>query len=256
MLNTVNEQPSFIVQNVTLGYHFVSDIGLSFGPREVKDLTWEDEAIIKKSRNLKDSIRSGILKQLSQEEYDKTLDLQYQKEKKQLLRDQKDKNVYKKVKVDDKDIDADTFDLNKGKQKSEELDLTGTANHPMSYVAAYEIAAGMAMDRGDELTAEEFGEMVENNPGLVPKLLAQTKSSASDFEIERKSYYAVPGGDVSNSAGVVQAKMMNLNRDAMQSLSSERLADKTGYIRDALDLDADPDGNDEFAEEIDLLDED
>ena len=43
MNESVNQEPeSFIVQNVTLGPHYVSDIRLNFGPLQAIDLTWED----------------------------------------------------------------------------------------------------------------------------------------------------------------------------------------------------------------------
>jgi len=84
MTNSSTERETFIVQNITLGWHSVSDIGLLFAPTEVKDLTWEDENVIRRSRNLKDSIRNGILRKLSPEEYEKTMEMQYQKETSQV----------------------------------------------------------------------------------------------------------------------------------------------------------------------------
>ena len=55
--SVVEDRPSFIVQNITPFYHVCSDINLTWGPREVKDLTWEDPMIIKRSSNLKNSLR-------------------------------------------------------------------------------------------------------------------------------------------------------------------------------------------------------
>lgn len=247
-----NEKPSFIVQNVTLGYHFVSDINLQFSPKEVKDLTWEEEAFIKRSKDLKDSLRTGILKKLSQEEYDKTMEMQYQKERKQLLREQKNKDKYEKVKINDKDFEADTFDVAKSKRKSSELDLTGTANHPMSYVAAYEIASNLAAERGDELTAEEFSEIVEQNPNIVPQLLSQTKTAQNSKE--HKVFYAVPQGEFSNSVGVVEGKMINYNKE-FRGASSDSIMEKSAYIQDALDLSGysgDDSSDSDYASESDL----
>ena len=41
MNESVNPEPeSFIVQNVTLGPHYVSDIRLNFGSLQAIDLTW------------------------------------------------------------------------------------------------------------------------------------------------------------------------------------------------------------------------
>ena len=249
--SAVQERKTFIVQNITLNYHCVSDIGLNFSPREVKDLTWEDDIIIRKSMNLKESLRNGILKELSQEEYDKTMEMQYQKEKKQLLRDQQNKKTeYEKIKIDDKDVMADTFDLNKSKRKTGELDLTGNANHPMSYVAAYEIASNIANDRGDVLTAEEFADLVEENPRIVESLLSQTKSAS--VEKNHKVFYAIPTGDNANSIGVVQGKMTNYNRDAKYAgLEHNDNVAVTSYIKDAVDFNV-SDNDTEFAEEINL----
>lgn len=259
MATASNEQEeSFIIQNITLGYHFVSDIGLQFAPREVKDLTWEDPIIIKKSRNLKDSLRSGVLKKLSLAEYEKTMDLQYQKEKKQLLREQEKKTQYRKLKDrEGKELVAETFDVDKAVRKQRaELDIAGTANHPMSYVAAYEIAQNLATDNGDVLTAEEFAGMVDKDPEIVPRLLSRTKQASS--EQGHKAYYALPPSDYSFDTGVGQGKMTNYNRDLL-NVGDQDTYSAVDKIRDAVDLDGpyDPDGEDggyedgeDFAEEI------
>ncbi len=247
------EKPTFIVQNVTLSYHYVSDINMQFAPREVKDLTWDDENIIKKSRNLKDSLRSGILKKLTPEEYEKTMEMQYQKEKKQLLREQQQNEQFEKMRVADKEIDAETFDINKSKKKSGELDLSGTANHPMSYVAAYEIAANLAADHGDVLSAEEFAEIVEGNPNIVPQLLSQNKSASLNAQSFKKVYYAQPQGEHSNSVGVVESRMTNYNQQTGYTNDALELKHKASYIKDAVnfdDFDNSGDSNEDFAETI------
>jgi len=215
--NTViNQEPeSFIVQNCTLSYHFVSDIGLSFAPKEVKDLTWEDPTIIKKSRNLKDALRMGYLIKLTPEQYEKTLDLQYKKEKKQLERDQQRKATYSKQKNQKgNDMVAETMDLEKASRKNvNELDITGTANHPMSVVQAYAIAASKAQDKGDVLTAEEFLQFVEQHPNVVAKLLSETRVATASTK--GQAYYAQPRGDVNSETGVMKANMRNINRDML-----------------------------------------
>ena len=212
----VNQEPeSFIVQNCTLSYHFVSDIGLSFAPKEVKDLTWEDPTIIKKSRNLKDALRTGYLIKLTPDQYEKTLDLQYKKEKKQLERDQQRKATYSKQKNQKgNDMVAETVDLEKASRKNvNELDITGTANHPMSVVQAYAIASAKAQDRGDVLTAEEFLQFVEQHPNVVSKLLSETRVATASSK--GQAYYAQPRGDVNSETGVMKASMRNINRDML-----------------------------------------
>jgi hypothetical protein len=60
---------SFIIQNVTLGPHFVSDVRLNFGPLQAIDLTWEDAKVIKASKDLRNSLRLGLIKQISAEQF-------------------------------------------------------------------------------------------------------------------------------------------------------------------------------------------
>jgi len=273
MANSSAERETFIVQNITLGWHSVSDIGLTFAPTEVKDLTWEDENVIKRSRNLKDSIRNGILRKLSEAEYEKTMEMQYQKEKKQLMREQQQKENFRKLKTDDKILDVDTIDLEKGKRKSGELDISGTASHPMSYVTAYEIASRYHEDQGEVLTAEEFAHIVESDPGIVPKLLAQR--TASNNQKTSNAYYTVPANDSANHTGVVKAQMTSLNKEAKDmsdvtledvTMKANLLRDIVGFddfdddgelgIKDAVDFDVDINSDDmDFAEEIIIDDE-
>ena len=263
--SAVDERPSFIVQNITPFYHVCSDINMTWGPREVKDLTWEDPMIIKRSSNLKNSLREGTLRQLNETEYEKTIKLQYQKEKKQLMREQKNKSEYRNMKVDDKEFEADTFDLEKGRKKHDTIDITGTANHPMSYVTAFEIAQNIATERGDLLTAEEFSTMVETNPNIVPALLSSTRQAEAEKQ-SKPAYYASPMGDGNTaSAGVVKTSMKTLNRNAMMLPDDGEIEMKANYImdsigydesdpvyqRDSVDLDLDvSDDDSDFAEEI------
>lgn len=270
----INQEPeSFIVQNCTLSYHFVSDIGLSFAPKEVKDLTWEDPIIIKKSRNLKDALRTGYLIKLTPDQYEKTMDLQYKKEKKQLERDQQRKATYSKQKNQKgNDMVAETMDLEKASRKNvNELDITGTANHPMSVVQAYAIASAKAQDRGDVLTAEEFLQFVEQHPNVVSKLLSETKVATASSK--GQAYYAQPRGDVNSETGVMKASMRNINRDMLNldddpdyELVEEKMygildvedfeeIDGQGFAENDFDLTEDTEDEDQdFAEEI-IIDE-
>ena len=81
---------SFIIQNVTLGPHYVSDLRIQFDPLAVVDLTWEDPKIVKASKDLRNSLRMGLLKQISQQQWETILEKQSFKEKKELLKQQKD----------------------------------------------------------------------------------------------------------------------------------------------------------------------
>jgi hypothetical protein len=240
-----SDRDSTIIQNITLGYHFVSDIKLQWGPKEVKDLTWEDPIMIKKSKDLKDSLRSGILKQLNDEEYEKTMQIQYQRERKQLLKDQQNKVKLENVEIEglEKEFLADTFDVSEARKKSSsELDITGTANHPMSYVTAFEIAQAQANDKGDTLTAEEFSIAVERNPKIVPALLKMTK--AAQTNPNKAVYVATPPNSQGSESGVVKTQMRNLN----QEMIGEPNNTDVEYIMQKLDVDADVD----FAESMEV----
>jgi hypothetical protein len=52
-LQTPEQTESIIVQNILPGPLFISDIGMEFGGHEVKDLTWEDPSIVKRSQDLR-----------------------------------------------------------------------------------------------------------------------------------------------------------------------------------------------------------
>jgi muconolactone delta-isomerase len=266
-METQEERPSFIIQNITPNYHYVSDISFSWGPKEIRDLTWEDPIIIKKSKDLKSSLRSGILKQLNEEEYEKSMDLQYKAQLKELNRQQKDQAEFEKIKVDDSEFEADTFEIDKSRKVKKEIDITGTANHPLSYARAYEVAQNLAREQGDELSAEEFGEIVDKNPDIVPSLLTKYKTLTEPKE-PHKAFYAAPSGDYGTEAGVKRASMTNYNRDAKYAGLDEmpEIAMKASYIKEAInyeeltrknvkassiDHDFEVDDNDQsFAEEI------
>lgn len=249
-----DEKESYIVQNITLGYHFVSDIKLQFAPRQVIDLTWEDESFIKRSKDLKDSLRSGILRKLSAEEYEKTMNMQYDREKKLLLREQQQQVKYQKINADGKDMIADTFDVAKSQKKRETLDITGTASHPASYAAAYEIAQAQYDERGESLAPEEFANFVEQNPAIVQNLLRSTRVAA--VEKNHTAFYASPP-TADGMSGVRMAQMTNFNRDGYYAGEHDFQVHQN-TIRDAVDFDADYDVNDndsDFAEEINLENE-
>lgn len=243
MSNYDNEdRPSFVVQNITLNYHFVSDIGYQFAPKEVKDLTWEDPLLIKKSKNLADSLKSGILRKLSEEEYEKTLNLQHERQRKELMREQQEQqNTYKKTKIDDKEFVADRFDVSKARKAVKENTESMGANHPLAFVAAFEAAQSISADRGEVLTAEEFAQIVESNPEVVPKLLASSKREAQE-KIVSNVYFAAPP-EFGGKTSVYKSKMTNYNRALMET--DEGLSVKSDFILDAVKgIDVDMNTND------------
>ena len=74
-------EQTFIIQNRTPSPHYVSDIKLSFDPLQVIDLTWEDPKLVKASKDLKNSLRKGILVQISSDAWDSILSREAEREK-------------------------------------------------------------------------------------------------------------------------------------------------------------------------------
>ncbi len=105
MNESVNQEPeSFIVQNVTLGPHYVSDIRLNFGPLQAIDLTWEDPKVVKASKDLRNSLRLGLLRKITPDQFDSIEERAAVKGKKELLKQQSNNNL-RTVDIDGKTIE-------------------------------------------------------------------------------------------------------------------------------------------------------
>ena len=155
MNESVNQEPeSFIVQNVTLGPHYVSDIRLNFGPLQAIDLTWEDPKVVKASKDLRNSLRLGLLKKISPEQFDNIEEKAAIKGKKELLKQQNNNNL-RTVDVDGKTIEAESIDAEKAySNKDTNVTTAGYANDSLSYAMALDIAQTQAELQGEDLTVE------------------------------------------------------------------------------------------------------
>ena len=211
------ETESFIVQNVTLGPHYVSDIRLNFGPLEAIDLTWEDSKVIKASKDLRTSLRMGFLKKITPDQFDSIEEKAAIRGKKELLRQQNANNL-RTVDIDGKQLEVETIDAEKAYKKDLEVSTAGYANDSLSYATAYDIAQTQAQLRGDELSIEEFADQVNNNPHLVQNLLRQQKnlnenSEVSGDERRGRAFVAQPSDNAIDGTSVRQVNMTNYNRD-------------------------------------------
>ena len=230
MLLDLSAEETYYVQNITLGYYSVSDIALTFGPREIKNLKWEKADLIKTSGGLVDAMEKGFLRRLSKDECEKTKNMQYQKEKKEMLREMQNKPEYEKFDTGNKkEVLAETFDVSKGSSKrKEKLDFSGNANDSLSYVTAFEIAEAQAYERGDQLSAEEFGDIVTRDPEIIGRLLKGTNLAANNTEINHRVYFNTPPGDhIAGNSGVASDRMANLRRDGrMAGMSDMQMSDQ------------------------------
>jgi hypothetical protein len=249
MNESVNQDPeSFIVQNVTLGPHYVSDIRLNFGPLQAIDLTWEDPKVVKASKDLRNSIRLGLLRKITPDQFDSIEERAAIKGKKELLKQQNNNNL-RTVDIDGKTIEAESIDAEKAYSNKNNVTTAGYANDSLSYAMALDIAQTQAELQGEDLTVEQFADRVQNNPGIINQLLAQQKnldanSSVSGVETRGRAFVAEPPGDAIRGSTVREVEMTNYNRDRRVAGADFNYLDTPeddGYdaIADAIDLEAD-----------------
>jgi hypothetical protein len=249
MNESVNQEPeSFIVQNVTLGPHYVSDIRLNFGPLQAIDLTWEDPKVVKASKDLRNSLRLGLLRKITPDQFDSIEERAAIKGKKELLKQQSNNNL-RTVDVDGKTIEAESIDAEKAYSNKNDVTTAGYANDSLSYAMALDIAQTQAELQGEDLSVEAFAERVQRNPGIINQLLAQQKnldanSSVSGVETRGRAFVAEPPGDAVRGSTVREVEMTNYNRDRRVAGADFNYLDTPeddGYdaIADAIDLEAD-----------------
>jgi hypothetical protein len=245
---TTTEPETFIVQNVTMGPHYVSDIKLNFAPLQAIDLTWEDARIVKASKDLRTSLRLGFLKRITSDQFEKIEERAAIREKKELLKQQKETNI-RKMDVDGRELEVEYIDAEKAYNPDKTVSTAGYANDSLSYAMALDVAQKQAELNGDDLSVEQFAELVEKDPNIVGRMLAAQKnldanSSVSGRSTNGNAYFATPPSDSSQGSRVASTRMTNLNKD--------------GYIAGGdfnyLDAPEGYDAEDAIAEAIDLED--
>ena len=233
---------SFIIQNVTLGPHYVSDLRIQFDPLAVVDLTWEDPKIVKASKDLRNSLRMGLLKQISQQQWETILEKQSFKEKKELLKQQNNQNL-RQVDVDGKTIEAEQIDAEKASRVNKDVVSTaGYANDSLSYAMALDIAQTKAQLGGEDLSVEDFAERVQRDPGIVNKLLSEQKyldnmSVTSGDPNRAKAYVTQPPTNTLGGTNVQKMQMSNQPGKSTADFDYDGRDDDYA-IADAIDLES------------------
>ena len=176
--------------------------------------------------------------------------MQYEREKKEILKEAGNKPTYKKIKDGDRSMLAEKIEVGQAAKKGEQLNFSGGANDTLSYVKALEIAEGMARDRGDDLTPESFAEAVEANPDLVPQLLKNYKTAST--QKQNVAYFAMPPEMGQKSTSIGKEAMTNFNRDrryagAMDMLVTDFPQQEEFIIED--------DNDDEFGDYDEMIDQ-
>lgn len=241
------EPESFIVQNVTLGPHYVSDIKLNFAPLQAIDLTWMDPVHVKNSKDLRQSLRMGLLKKISLEQFDQIEERQAIREKKELLKQQNNMRL-QDIEVDGKQLQAETIDAEKAYSPDGTVSTAGYANDSLSYAMALDIAQQQAQLRGDDLSVEDFAEQVQRDPGVVGRMINMQKNMEANSSVSgttRKAQaYVATASDQANGTSVQKMQMTNINRDGYIAGGDFDYAGiEDAPIAEAIDLEAmDSDG--------------
>jgi hypothetical protein len=202
---------SYIVQNVTPGYHYISDMKLNIGPLEVIDLSYRDADEVRGSQNLRDSLRAGYIRKITPEESEriatkKTAQLRkgVSSLQQQSRRDQ--------IEVEGKTLDVEPLNLSRteSSKMSEQVSSAGYANDPLSYAVALEIAQSQAEASGDTLLVEEFAEMVSRDSDLVRRLITSNTNSIKPLAndgLDSGAFYAEPPVNEGEKTVVSRKKM-------------------------------------------------
>ena len=126
----VNNAPeSIIVQNVLEGPLYISDIGMEFGGLEVRDLTWEDPSVVKRSQDLRRAIQVGQLTRITQADWDHIMNVRAAEARAETQRISNRRT--RNVRADGRVIEAEVLNLNKadgGRAAQDQVSTAGYAN--------------------------------------------------------------------------------------------------------------------------------
>jgi len=240
-----NQRESFIVQNVTPGLHYISDIKLQFEPFEIIDLTYEDKDVILGSRDLKKSLQSGILRRVTTEEADRIQSREIEKQKQKIIQEQRRRqNKQRVVKTKDgQQFAAEVVNINSAATKTEESTTAGHINDPMTYAMAYAKAAAAAQKQGRSLDPQEFREQIGDDINLLNQLAFGSNvdaESTSGGEKRSRATYAT--ADRNGNVSAFTTGMTNLNRDnRIAGYDTMDLLDEDTDIAESIDLNLDDD---------------
>lgn len=210
------EPNSFIVRNITPSILFISDLGVTFKPLQVMDLTHEDGTKVNASKDLRVAIKQGQLQRISRKEQDLIENMEIATERAKLIRDQKERQR-QLVEVDDKELDAEVLNLNAPDRGvlDEEVSTAGHTNDPLTYATAYSAAVAEAASNGEYLDAGTFQKMVEDNPKIIDQYLTRSVGRGVTSGTTRRGRATVmmpPMGD-SGETSAAKIKMTNFARD-------------------------------------------
>lgn len=242
---------TYIIQNVTPGYHSITDLKLTIGPLEVVNLSYRDMKEVMGSQNLKDSLRAGYIRKISESEADRVANIKTSKMRASVTKLQQEAQR-QKIEVDGKSLEMEPINISRtdaGKM-SEQVSSAGYANDPLSYALALEVAQRKAEESGRELYVEDFAAMVERDPELVRRLITDNTQYITPLaEKSGETIHLEPTDDDKIAHQAVFATPPKAGSGGRTSTKSVRVAGP-----DIMNV---PDTSDPLgaAEQIDLTDE-
>ncbi len=252
---TEQVQETFYVQNPYPGIHHITDIDLSFGPFEAKNLLWEKSELVQKSYDLAKAINSGSLIRISQSQYEAILQQEQQIERMELAQ-KMHSNRMVGVDANGRRVSAESINVNvESPNNRAPMSLAGDANDPKTYAAAYQVYTRICAASGQEANARDFNAQIEKSPrflqglldqiGFAPEALGQTSGVTGRG---RATVATVP--DNTGFGGTAHVNMSNFQRDQYVAGGQQTRSNSFDYEIPAGDdnIDLLPDG-----EEIDLM---
>lgn len=204
---------TFIIQNVGRGWVSLTDIGIDLAPGATTDLTFWNPNHIQGSTDLRKALKAKLVVQIDREEADMIMEEELAMARLEEAKAKQQSQRRRKIVVDGKEIEAEMTSLNaeSGRRQTETISSYGADHDPISYAAAYEIAANDAKAAGQRLSAKEFATLVDRNPGFVKKLLESGGNGSVSGDPGRgRATVRMPEG---SGDQVAKMYMGNLDRD-------------------------------------------
>lgn len=167
-LSTEREQ--FLVQNPSAGIHHISDIDMTFGPFEVKDLMWEKPDLVTQSYDLARALQRGGLVRITPEQHRRVLEQQADMERLEASMRQNPGMRYAQTErgvhaAEHINVNSET------PNQSQTLSTFGSANDPQTYALAYKVYCAQCERSGVLPDARTFHSQVHSSPRYLNSLL-------------------------------------------------------------------------------------
>jgi hypothetical protein len=208
---------SYIVQNQLPSPLSISDIRLTFAPFEAMDLTWEMTQWTRQSQDLRNAIRKGMLRRITDDEFEVALEEEAEAEYAEMIEEEARQDRMNNVNTEDGDsFEAEHVDVMKPASRGgSPINIRGQANDPVSYATAYDYLRESYEDQGHTLSPRQFRALVDKDKDLVSRILGGNMLSGvtSGVTGRGRATYATAPGAPGGRMGHRTTPMSNYGRD-------------------------------------------